>query len=131
MNQSEYILKFNGTINPSIQKGDIVWSSGNIQAVGDTSDFSHEVTDNDNGQSSMSEIGIVTDIKNLGSSYEITIEADESFNPSTTAFYFFSKNNIANKSSIKGYYNKVKFTNDSKVKAELFATSFAVSQSSK
>ncbi len=129
MNQ-EYILKFNGTINPSIQKGDTVWCSGNIQDVGQT-DFSHEVTDGDDGQSNMTSIGFVVKIEDFGDSYEITIETNNSFNPSTSAFYFFSKSNIANKSSVKGYYNEVKFTNNSKIKAELFAASFAVSQSSK
>jgi len=133
MNPVEYTLKFKGTINPSIQKGDIVWCSGNINQIGATQDFSHSVTDNDDGESTMEKMGTVVSISDLGNTYEIIVEvlSTQTLNPSSNSFYFFSKNNEVNKSSIKGYYNSVTFSNDSTTRAELFATSFAVSPSSK
>jgi hypothetical protein len=51
--------------------------------------------------------------------------------PTTSAFYFFSKDNKYNMSSLTGYYGDVKFRNNSTEKAELFATSVDVTQSSK
>ena len=44
---------------------------------------------------------------------------------------FFSKSNEANKASLKGYYNKVEFKNNSKYKAEIFGTAFEIGESSK
>ena len=43
----------------------------------------------------------------------------------------FSKNKQANNSSLLGYYAEVKLTNDSTSKAELFALSSEVLESSK
>jgi hypothetical protein len=46
-------------------------------------------------------------------------------------FIMFSKNKQANNSSLLGYYAEVKLTNDSTSKAELFALSSEVLESSK
>ena len=46
-------------------------------------------------------------------------------------FIFFAKNNVVHQSSILGYYNSVTLSNDSKEKAELFAVTCEVTESSK
>tara|TARA_R100000742_G_C4278214_1_gene100782 strand:+ start:3153 stop:3482 length:330 start_codon:yes stop_codon:yes gene_type:complete len=46
-------------------------------------------------------------------------------------FIMFSKNKKANNSSLLGYYAEIKLTNDSTSKAELFALSSEVIESSK
>ena len=46
-------------------------------------------------------------------------------------FVLFSKNNKHNKSSLKGYYAEAKFVNNSTEKAELFAATCGVEESSK
>tara|TARA_Y100001938_G_C8098040_1_gene439481 strand:- start:3644 stop:4081 length:438 start_codon:yes stop_codon:yes gene_type:complete len=51
--------------------------------------------------------------------------------PAAGDYIFFAKNNLVEQSSILGYYNAVTFTNDSKNKAELFAVSCGVDESSK
>jgi hypothetical protein len=47
------------------------------------------------------------------------------------SYYFFTKNQVINTSSLSGYYADVQFQNNSKVKAELFAVSSEVTESSK
>tara|TARA_R110000824_G_scaffold257459_1_gene446413 strand:- start:15 stop:362 length:348 start_codon:yes stop_codon:yes gene_type:complete len=51
--------------------------------------------------------------------------------PTTQSFIFFSKDNKVNLSSILGYYGEVEFKNNSLKKAELFATSCEIAESSK
>ena len=46
-------------------------------------------------------------------------------------FILFAKNNQYNKSSLKGYYAQAKFQNNSTEKAELFAATCGVEESSK
>tara|TARA_Y100000004_G_C8876642_1_gene395726 strand:- start:94 stop:489 length:396 start_codon:yes stop_codon:yes gene_type:complete len=130
---AEYIykLKFKGTINPSVQVGDTVWTSGNIGLVGSTNTFAHNVTDDEYGESNMSKVGEVISIINSGNQYEVSVKSNQIVTLSVNKFYLFSKSNKANKSSIKGYYNSVTLSNDSTTKAELFATTFEISQSSK
>jgi len=68
--------------------------------------------------------------------YTITID-DSSFVPppspvlSSSSFIMFKKNEIINNSGLKGYYAEVNFKNNSIEKAELFAVSSEISQSSK
>ena len=127
-----YYLKFNGAVNTSIQRGDVVWKAGNPIGVGVINENQISVTDNDDGDSTLVVIGRVRKIIDGGTEYTVHVEV--SGNPTWgegSAFYFFTKDNRANKSSVKGYYSKVRFLNNSKTKAELFATSFGVSQSSK
>jgi|14_taG_2_1085336.scaffolds.fasta_scaffold148139_1 hypothetical protein len=49
----------------------------------------------------------------------------------TSTFIMFQKNNKANLSSLKGYYAEATLENNSKEKAELFAVSSEIVQSSK
>jgi len=51
--------------------------------------------------------------------------------PGTSSFILFSKDNTVNCSSLLGYYGSAKFINDSTVKAEMFAASCEINQSSK
>ena len=51
--------------------------------------------------------------------------------PETGDFLFFAKNRAVNEASIVGYYGKFKFKNNSRDKAELFATACEVLESSK
>jgi len=47
------------------------------------------------------------------------------------SYYFFTKNQVINTSSLSGYYADVQFQNNSIVKAEIFAVSSEVTESSK
>jgi hypothetical protein len=49
----------------------------------------------------------------------------------TDSFIMFSKNKNANLTSLKGYYANARFENNSKEKAELFAVSSEIVESSK
>jgi len=49
----------------------------------------------------------------------------------TDAFIMFSKDNGANLTSLKGYYADARFENNSKEKAELYAVSSQIVESSK
>jgi|5_EtaG_2_1085323.scaffolds.fasta_scaffold00221_10 hypothetical protein len=51
--------------------------------------------------------------------------------PTTSSFILFSKDNTVNCSSLVGYYGSAKFKNDSTEKAEMFATSCEINESSK
>tara|TARA_R100000935_G_C2838581_1_gene169668 strand:+ start:2946 stop:3224 length:279 start_codon:yes stop_codon:yes gene_type:complete len=51
--------------------------------------------------------------------------------PVPTDFITFTKNNIVNNNDLLGYYAKVEFQNNSKVKAELFSVGAEVSENSK
>ena len=60
-----------------------------------------------------------------------TIEDNIELTVPANVFIFFSKDNVANMSSILGYYGEVEFKNNSFEKAELFAASCEMSESSK
>ena len=68
--------------------------------------------------------------------YTITVD-DSSFVPPVTpvlndeSFIMFKKNEKINSNGLKGYYAEVKFENNSNEKAELFATSSEMRESSK
>ena len=51
--------------------------------------------------------------------------------PTTSSFIFFSKDNVINISSVKGYYGLIEFKNNSIVSSELFTVGCDISQSSK
>jgi len=71
-------------------------------------------------------VGKVTAINNN------TITVDDSGTlPLQNDYIFFVKNQVVNMSGLSGYYAEAKFENDSKIKAELYAVSSEVSESSK
>ena len=51
--------------------------------------------------------------------------------PTASSFILFAKDNTVNCSSLLGYYGSAKFKNDSTEKAEIFATSCEINESSK
>ena len=51
--------------------------------------------------------------------------------PANGAYWMFIKNQVINMSKLSGYYANAKFENDSKVKAELYAVSSEITESSK
>ena len=64
--------------------------------------------------------------------FRITCNIDDDTVPPTASdFIFFSKDNTVNMASLLGYYGSVKFKNNSTTKAEMFATSCEVVESSK
>ena len=77
--------------------------------------------------------GANTDLNQLGVVQKIDNEAKKIIvnSPQVTIYISFSKNNIVNLSSLKGYYAEVSFVNNSKEKAELFSVGAEIQQSSK
>ena len=70
-------------------------------------------------------IGVITSI---GTSYIIV---DSTVEPPADAFLMFSKDKVANNTSLLGYFAEVKLINNSTEKAELFALSSEIRLSSK
>tara|TARA_R100000234_G_scaffold39296_1_gene23390 strand:+ start:646 stop:1011 length:366 start_codon:yes stop_codon:yes gene_type:complete len=115
------ILTFANPINKSLQKGDTVYHA--------------LITNNVTG--TPVEIGTVTSIASeddgLGSTInQVTCSIDSSASiPTTDSFYFFSKDNKANLSSLVGYYAEVEMKNESTSEAELYQVGSDISESSK
>lgn len=138
MPQTIYYLNFDGELNISIRPGDLVYQAGSTSQTGgfDTTDT--------NGQSNYTLIGTVIQVwrKTTEDKYRIAVIPDAGvYNvannqsgiepPLTSTFIFFAKKNETELSSIKGYYGSMTLKNNSKTKAELFAVSCDVDQSSK
>ena len=70
--------------------------------------------------------GVVTSLTNN----TVTVDGSGTL-PSARDYIMFAKNHTVNTSSLSGYYADVKFKNNSIEKAELFATSSEVTESSK
>ena len=112
----------------SIQVGDTAYyidpsSSGGFQ-VGDN--FT---------QDNITTIGKVTSVSSpISNSDSLTVVCDMINNvtpPTTSSFILFSKDNTVNCSSLVVYYGSAKFKNDSTEKAEMFAASCEINESSK
>ena len=113
-------LQFASPINTSVQVGDTTYFSNTSTAGG----FS--VGNNINF------IGEIQSITDDGTNVTMVCTYNQNNSaPSSSSFILFSKDNSVNLSSLVGYYGSVKFNNNSKDKAELFATSCEVSESSK
>ena len=129
---NEYlILTFNGIVNVSLSVGDKVYFTGNVSESG-----GFDTSDNDAGNSDLIYAGKVYSITQNDFTFVIYIEDDDGSlaqigSLTQNSFIFFAKNNKVELSSLVGYYSKVRLSNNSKVKAELFATSMDISQSSK
>tara|TARA_R110001583_G_scaffold193099_1_gene360730 strand:+ start:814 stop:1206 length:393 start_codon:yes stop_codon:yes gene_type:complete len=129
---NEYlILTFNGIVNVSLSVGDKVYFTGNVGTSG-----GFDTSDNDSGDSSLTYLGKVYSITQNDFTFIIYVEDDEGSlsqvsSLTQNSFIFFAKDNKIELSSLVGYYGKVRLSNDSEVKAELFAASMDVSQSSK
>ena len=113
-------LQFASPVNTSIQVGDTAYFTNTSTSGG----FS--ISNN------ISMIGEIQTITDNGTNTTIVCDYNEDNpSPSSTSFILFSKDNLVNLSSLVGYYGSAKFNNNSKDKAELFAASCEVSESSK
>mgnify|MGYP003676315508 FL=1 len=101
--------------NVSLQIGDVAY----YVKDDDTSTSVTSFTD------SVERIGVITSI---GTSY---IVVDSTIEPPANAFLMFSKDKVANNTSLLGYFAEVKLINNSTEKAELFALSSEIRLSSK
>ena len=102
--------------------------------IGDTAYYSTPGLSEGGFQSSSSflEIGVITMVEQSSSVLSITCNIPNNvIPPSQTDFIFFAKDNQANVTSLAGYYGIARFINDSKEKAEMFAASCEISESSK
>ena len=97
------IIKFNGSINSSVQVGDVLYYENNgVQKISDVVSVSDK-------QLEVSSIGSV----------------------SVDDFVLFAKNNVANVSSLLGHYASAIFENNSTSKTEIFSVGSEVTESSK
>lgn len=116
-------IQFPNPINSSVQVGDLMYFTD------PTADYQSSGFSVDNGIFIIGEIGSIT----VGTNNTTIVCGMNENNPQPTqdSFLFFSKDNKANTSSIRGYYNEVTFKNNSIKPAELFAASCEVAESSK
>jgi hypothetical protein len=101
--------------------------------VGDTAYYTNPTLDQ-----SATEFDVANTLITLGTivgitDTTITVDVPDSVTPATVdvSFIFFNKSNVANMSSIKGYYGSAKYINNSEKKAEMFATACEINESSK
>lgn len=103
--------------------------------IGDVAYFSTNIENLSMGQAAGEPQEIGT-IGNIGTDQEgnsfIEINSEAVVNsPSENDFLMFSKSSIVNVNGLKGYFADVTMTNDSQDRAELFAVSSEVVESSK
>ena len=111
--------------NSSLQVGDTIYYASPTTSGG----FSVE---DDDDQITL--LGVITNINPATSTTIANLICDINNNippPPNNSYILFSKDRSVNVSNIKGYYSEVKFNNDSKNKAELFATSCEINETSK
>lgn len=110
------VLTFTNPLNTSVQ-------------VGDTAYYC-PVTANECTQASIVEMGPVTAINRT--TYVIDVDINPAVqNPGTSDFILFSKDAVANVSSLIGYFAKTTFRNNATVPSELFGVGADVHESSK
>jgi|TARA_R100001463_G_scaffold44580_1_gene92522 hypothetical protein len=146
-------IQFPRTQYPSLQVGDIGYyaimntneieaSNGEeVEVVATTGGFQTNNQDED-----FVELGKITSIDNTTSLSDGTLTTSVTFDiqnnvepPTIINYIFFAKNSKSsngqgtnvNRSSLLGYFAKVKFTNNSTKKIEMFAASCEVDESSK
>ena len=114
-------LTFPSPINMSCQVGDIAYYVSTSSLGG----FSV-------GNESPILIGTVNTITDNGTTVVlvIEIEGDNAESVGTSSFVLFSKNNLVEIGSIKGYFAKTQFRNNSTKPAELHATACEIEDSS-
>ena len=145
-------LTFNdGLPNTSLRVGDLIYFVQNPSENWEASGFT---TGDENGVSTNILVGTLAEIKRLAvedpldtlqteipynfklyikpsSSYIGQVSLGNGMNPNGGDYVFFMKNNLVEQSSILGYYNSITLTNNSKKRAELFAVSCNIDESSK
>ncbi len=117
------------TNNHSLQIGDNIYFVSNNSLSSYTTSVLPDGTSSsqDSSVNSPTLVGQVSNITSGG-----YIEIDNAFStPASGDFVMFSKNKAVNNTSLIGYFAEVKLRNNSKEKAELFALSSEVVESSK
>ncbi len=115
-------IGFSQPINVSVQVGDLAWYvPTNLQGAQGNQ---YQTNDIDN-------IVLIGPITNINGDILTIDQPSGQAPPSASDFIMFSKDNRANISGVLGYYAQVKFINDSKQKAELFAVGSEIFESSK
>lgn len=108
-------------INISVQVGDLIFYIATFSTAGGF-DFSN---------SPKLLFGVVVDINGNA----LTVEYDDINNPNLPPnpgdYIMFAKDQVVNKSGLKGYYLSANFVNNSKGPVELFSVGSEVSESSK
>ena len=125
MPQIQITLPANNELNQSVQTGDVVYYITANTTVG-----GFQVNADD---AEMIEIGEIQSITGDGINTQVvlTCTIDETTaQPQGGDFLFFGKNRQVNEASIIGYYADLKFSNDSKEKAELFSAACDITISS-
>ena len=119
-NISNNNITISGDLNTSIQIGDVVYYEKPTVVTGGTLGF----TRLDSNQ--LEKAGVVTNINNN----TITLD-DSGALPTKNDYCLFVKNQVVNMNGLSGYYADIMFENNSKQKAELFAVSSEITESSK
>ena len=108
------------TINESVNIGDTIYYSNPISSGGFSTSSENVL------------IGDIESISDNNGTRVIKINCEVGLIPPTTdSFIFFSKDNVVNLSSVKGYYGLIEFKNNSTTATELFSVGCDISQSSK
>ena len=105
-------------MNISAQVGDIAYYVESVETNGPNNEITN-FTD---------EVKVIGKIDSIGASHVVV---DSTVSPPSNAFIMFQKDRLANNTSLLGYFAEVKLSNNSTEKAELFALSSEITQSSK
>lgn len=122
-----------GTPNISLAVGDTLYYTFIQSSIQSSTNDVFESSDNNEGQANIIELGTVSGIAPQANAFVLLINEVPNIDLSQLvgAFLLFSKDNQFELSSIVGYYNSIRLKNNSKEKAELFAVSVDVTESSK
>ena len=126
----QQILILSHPIDSQVGVGDIVWyiPSALLSTPDGSLIYDVKVGDLNN----VTKFGNIQSISGLYQNPSVVVTYDDNISiPAVTDYIFFSKDERVNKSDIKGYYASVKLKNNSKEKAELFALSANIEESSK
>lgn len=105
-------------INTSLQVGDVAYYVETVETNGPNNEITN-FTD---------QVKVIGKIDSIGVSHVVV---DSTVFPPSGAFIMFQKDRLANNTSLLGYFAEVKLSNNSTEKAELFALSSEITQSSK
>ena len=114
-------------LNSAIQVGDHVFYTSTVD------NGSYIVNDSISETYGNTYVGTVSTIGFSSGKHEVEVELSDIDNvlPFSSDYFFFVKDTNANNSGVLGYYSQVRIENDSTEKAELFAVSAEVFESSK
>ena len=116
-------IQFNGEINTSVSIGDYIYYTNpttNYQESG------FDVSNNMTFVGSIVSISFSNDVTTIVANCNAANPL-----PTSISYIYFSKEKQVNTSSLRGYYGKLKFRNNSKMKAEMYVSSCIIEQSSK